>query len=389
MEPKIFIAVVLILSVATTCADARERRGKVWVRRARQVQPGSSVVEQAVVTNVLRNPNTAAESAPVAATRQAPQYQQQGQQQYQQIGQQQVGQQQQPYIQPQGAQQQLPTVPQQQYPQPQYPQPQNTQPQYPQPQYPQPQVVQPQQPYPQPQVVQPQQQYPQPQVAQPQQQYPQPQVAQPQQQYPQPQVAQPQQPVVQQPQPYPQQPTLPSYLQPNAIVNQVTQNAPSYSQLVAVKTYGSVLESKLPSNASRIRPNLLDGFSCAGRIYGYYADVLNDCQVFHVCYPLKSVFNNHPDVPDITYDFSFICNDFLAFDQLSLTCGWATEVIPCENAQELYDVTNQKFFKIPPPEPQGQGGYVVPGGTPPFYPGVPPQIGTPVTGAVAPGTFQG
>lgn len=42
----------------------------------------------------------------------------------------------------------------------------------------------------------------------------------------------------------------------------------------------------LPSNATSIRSDITDNFSCAGRPYGYYADVENDCQIFHVCLPV-------------------------------------------------------------------------------------------------------
>ena len=30
---------------------------------------------------------------------------------------------------------------------------------------------------------------------------------------------------------------------------------------------------------------LVKDFSCEGRDYGYYADVANACQVFHICWP--------------------------------------------------------------------------------------------------------
>lgn len=42
----------------------------------------------------------------------------------------------------------------------------------------------------------------------------------------------------------------------------------------------------LPSNATSIRSDITDNFSCVGRSYGYYADVENDCQIFHVCLPV-------------------------------------------------------------------------------------------------------
>merc|ERR1712223_485342 len=30
----------------------------------------------------------------------------------------------------------------------------------------------------------------------------------------------------------------------------------------------------------------VDSFSCEGQAYGYFADVQNNCEVFHICYPL-------------------------------------------------------------------------------------------------------
>ena len=30
---------------------------------------------------------------------------------------------------------------------------------------------------------------------------------------------------------------------------------------------------------------LVREFSCEGRDYGYYADIANNCQVFHICWP--------------------------------------------------------------------------------------------------------
>lgn len=35
----------------------------------------------------------------------------------------------------------------------------------------------------------------------------------------------------------------------------------------------------LPSNATSIRADISDNFSCKGKSYGYYADVENECQV--------------------------------------------------------------------------------------------------------------
>lgn len=62
----------------------------------------------------------------------------------------------------------------------------------------------------------------------------------------------------------------------------------------------------LPNNATAIRENIVDNFSCDGRIYGYYADIDNECQIFHVCLP--------QDRGSIRW--SFICPAETVFNQV-------------------------------------------------------------------------
>ena len=66
----------------------------------------------------------------------------------------------------------------------------------------------------------------------------------------------------------------------------------------------------LVSDADTIRENIVDEFSCDGRVYGYYADVANDCQLFHVCYPVL-----YPDGQEEMIKWSFICPNQTIFDQ--------------------------------------------------------------------------
>lgn len=68
----------------------------------------------------------------------------------------------------------------------------------------------------------------------------------------------------------------------------------------------------LPSNATSIRSDITDNFSCEGRIYGYYADVENDCQIFHVCLPVT-----YPDGKETQFRWSFICPEETTFNQVS------------------------------------------------------------------------
>lgn len=69
----------------------------------------------------------------------------------------------------------------------------------------------------------------------------------------------------------------------------------------------------LPSNATSIRLDISDSFSCEGREYGYYADVENDCQLFHVCLPIT-----YSDGHRQTFRWSFICPEETIFNQVSI-----------------------------------------------------------------------
>ncbi|XP_064086162.1 U-scoloptoxin(01)-Er1a-like [Macrobrachium nipponense] len=84
-------------------------------------------------------------------------------------------------------------------------------------------------------------------------------------------------------------------------------------------------------------------FDCAGRSYGYYADVANDCRIFHVCVPVS---NEEGEVVDMA-QFSFFCGNQTVFSQESLTCAHPEEALPCTEAEGLFDVSNADFGKIP------------------------------------------
>ncbi|KAM3955610.1 uncharacterized protein ACR2FA_010477 [Aphomia sociella] len=96
----------------------------------------------------------------------------------------------------------------------------------------------------------------------------------------------------------------------------------------------------LPANATSIRENITDTFSCENRTYGYYADVDNDCQVFHVCLPSQT-----PSGRNVTYRWSFICPNETIFNQEVLVCTWPRDAIPCEDSPMYYDI-NMEFGKV-------------------------------------------
>ena len=84
-------------------------------------------------------------------------------------------------------------------------------------------------------------------------------------------------------------------------------------------------------------------FSCEGRPYGYYADVANECHVFHVCLPIED------DAGAIieTAQYSFFCGNQTVFSQESLTCSHPEDAYPCDQAEGYYDIVNAEFGKIP------------------------------------------
>nr|XP_027217663.1 uncharacterized protein LOC113810159 [Penaeus vannamei] len=95
-------------------------------------------------------------------------------------------------------------------------------------------------------------------------------------------------------------------------------------------------EYELPSNATLVlASSLRTGFTCDERVYGYYVDTENSCQVFHVCYPYVDV-----DLLIKVRMFSFICGEGLVFDQSRLVCDLPENSIPCDIASQYYDINN-------------------------------------------------
>jgi len=99
----------------------------------------------------------------------------------------------------------------------------------------------------------------------------------------------------------------------------------------------------LPSGVEFLRSQIITSFSCAGRPYGYFADVANDCALFHVCYPVNDEIGNIIEEAH----FTFICGNQTVFSQDSLTCSSPEEAFPCDQAESLYDLSNADFGKIP------------------------------------------
>ena len=84
-------------------------------------------------------------------------------------------------------------------------------------------------------------------------------------------------------------------------------------------------------------------FTCEGRPYGYYADVANNCEIFHICLPIEN------DAGDIiqTNQYSFFCGNQTVFSQDSLTCSHPQDAFPCDQAEGYYGIVNAEFGRIP------------------------------------------
>lgn len=94
---------------------------------------------------------------------------------------------------------------------------------------------------------------------------------------------------------------------------------------------------ELPSNATSIRAEITDTFSCENRGYGYYADVENECQIFHVCLPVM----NADERKERTFRWSFICPEETVFSQQVFTCV-RMEDMPneCKDSEQYYQLNN-------------------------------------------------
>lgn len=83
--------------------------------------------------------------------------------------------------------------------------------------------------------------------------------------------------------------------------------------------------------APLVRGKLDTSFDCNGRVYGYYADVKNECKIYHVCAPkLTNGVQSYEH-------YSFICADGLVFDQQRVTCVPQEDTsIECSEAESYY-----------------------------------------------------
>lgn len=75
-----------------------------------------------------------------------------------------------------------------------------------------------------------------------------------------------------------------------------------------------------------------EAFTCAGRDYGYYADLANNCQIYHICVPPNQ-------------QYTFFCNNGTVFDQKIMTCVREDDSTPCGSSEKFYAL-NQNFGEV-------------------------------------------
>ena len=69
---------------------------------------------------------------------------------------------------------------------------------------------------------------------------------------------------------------------------------------------------------------------------GYYADIDNNCQMYHVCV-VQTKATGHK----VTRQFSFVCGNNTIFNQLTQTCDNPEESLPCIDAPKFYGLNTR------------------------------------------------
>lgn len=90
----------------------------------------------------------------------------------------------------------------------------------------------------------------------------------------------------------------------------------------------------LPDGAELIVGSIKTTFECPAK-NGYFADVDNECLIFHVCNVVT-----YPDGKTEVQQFSFFCGNQTMFNQLTLTCAFPEDAVPCQNAPDFFYVND-------------------------------------------------
>ncbi|KAG0433149.1 hypothetical protein HPB47_020179, partial [Ixodes persulcatus] len=71
---------------------------------------------------------------------------------------------------------------------------------------------------------------------------------------------------------------------------------------------------------------------------GYFADVDNDCKVFHVCRGVQD-----KDGQTKYSQYTFACGNQTMFNQASFTCAFTDEAVPCSSARDFFYLNDHLF----------------------------------------------
>ncbi|GFR06735.1 chitin-binding type-2 domain-containing protein [Trichonephila clavata] len=85
----------------------------------------------------------------------------------------------------------------------------------------------------------------------------------------------------------------------------------------------------LPEGAELLVGPIRSTFQCFAN--GYYADTDNNCQIFHICSSTDSVDGTRTQM-----QYSFLCGNQTIFNQLTFTCTYPDDAVPCVHAQDFY-----------------------------------------------------
>ncbi|XP_015927200.1 uncharacterized protein [Parasteatoda tepidariorum] len=85
----------------------------------------------------------------------------------------------------------------------------------------------------------------------------------------------------------------------------------------------------LPDGAELLIGSVRTSFLCSTD--GYYADVDNNCQIFHVCHTTVD-----PDGQAQMQQWSFLCGNQTVFDQFSFSCTFPEDAVPCGSSGDFF-----------------------------------------------------
>ncbi|GFU29278.1 chitin-binding type-2 domain-containing protein [Nephila pilipes] len=86
---------------------------------------------------------------------------------------------------------------------------------------------------------------------------------------------------------------------------------------------------ELPDGAELIVGAVRTTFVCNND--GYYADMDNNCQIFHICQTAS-----HADGTSEMLQWSFFCGNQTVFNQFSFTCSSPEDAVPCGSSGDFF-----------------------------------------------------